>query len=130
MLIVEDSSADVALIRQSLRHHGIELEAVVMSDGEKAVRFVDSVEAGESKRPEIIVLDLNLPKIMGIEVLEKIRKSPAFGNIPVVVFTSSIASKDKEASARLGANRYIRKPLSFEEYLTLGEVLKSLLKVS
>jgi DNA-binding response OmpR family regulator len=118
----------VALIRQSLREHGIGLDVVVMSDGEKAVEFLDNLDNGTDPCPALIILDLNLPRTTGREVLQRVRASSRCGKTPVAIFSSSDAAKDREETARLGANRYIRKPSNLDEFLGLGSVLKELLK--
>jgi CheY-like chemotaxis protein len=125
--MVEDNTGDVALMRQTLKQHGVNLELVVMSDGEKAIQFIDGLDAGTMTCPALVILDLNLPKRPGREVLERIRQSDRCGSIPVAVFSSSDAAKDKEEAARLGANRYIRKPTNLEDFLSVGALLKALL---
>ena len=125
--MVEDNSGDVALIRQSLQEHGVGLDVLVMTDGEKAVRFMDDVDAGIAPCPALVILDLNLPKRSGLEVLQRIRESRPCGNVPVAVFSSSDAAKDKEEAASLGANLYIRKPSNLDDFLRIGSVLKALL---
>lgn len=125
--MVEDNSGDVALIRQSLTEHGVELDVVVMTDGEKAVRFMDDVDAGAVPCPVLVTLDLNLPKRSGREVLLRIRESQFCRNVPVAIFSSSDAAKDKEEAASLGANRYIKKPSNLDDFLKIGSVLNALL---
>jgi CheY-like chemotaxis protein len=127
ILIVEDSASDVLLIRQSLQEHEISLDVVVMRDGERAERFLDDVDAGTPPCPAIVILDLNLPKRTGLEVLQRIRQSSTCRDVPVVVFSSSDATRDKQAAQSLGANRYIRKPSNLDGFLQIGGVLKELL---
>jgi CheY-like chemotaxis protein len=125
--VVEDNCSDVALIRQSLTEHGVGLDVVVMTDGEKAFRFMDDVDAGAAPCPVLISLDLNLPKRTGCEVLQRIRESHFCRNVPVAIFSSSDAAKDREEAASLGANRYIKKPSNLEDFLQIGSVLNALL---
>jgi DNA-binding response OmpR family regulator len=127
VLVVEDNSGDATLLRQSLKEHGVALEVVVLTDGERAMRFMDEVDDGIVPCPALVVLDLNLPRKTGSEVLRRIRRSASCGTVPVAICSSSDADKDKEEAARLGANRYIRKPSNIEEFLHIGAVLKGLL---
>lgn len=124
--MVEDNSGDVGLIRQSLKEHGIGVELDVVSDGEKALKFIDEVEAGRAVCPSLVILDLNLPKTDGREVLQRIRES-SLRKVPVAVFSSSGAVEDKQAAARLGADRYIQKPSNLDDFLGIGGIVKILL---
>jgi len=130
ILIVEDNVADVALLRESLNEHGVGFEVVVMTDGEKAVRFFDEVEAGTAPCPALVVLDLNLPKVAGSEVLQRIRESRLCSDVPVAIFSSSDAVTDRQQAAKLGANQYIRKPSNLDDFLKVGGALKKLLKTN
>jgi chemotaxis family two-component system response regulator Rcp1 len=119
----------VALIRQSIAEHGIELPVIVMTDGDKAVRYLDEVDAGTTVCPEIVILDLNLPKTTGRDVLARIRASPTCGQVPVAVFSSSDAAKDVQDASRLGANRYVKKATNLDDFLKIGGVIKELLEM-
>jgi CheY-like chemotaxis protein len=88
---------------------------------------MDQVDAGSAPCPVLVVLDLNLPKRNGREVLERIRQSPCCGKVPVAVFSSSDAATDRQEAARLGANRYIQKPSNLDEFLKIGGILRTLL---
>ncbi len=128
ILIVEDNSADVELLRWSMREHGMDQDVVVIADGDSAVRYIERIDAGGEPIPALIVLDLNLPKRTGLEVLKAIRASIESRSTPVAVFSSSNATKDVQDSARLGANRYIRKPSNLDEFLGIAGQLKSLIE--
>lgn len=97
------------------------------NDGEKAIAFLDEVDEGITPCPALIVLDLNLPKRTGREVLQRVRSSPRCGKTLVAIFSSSDAAKDREETANLGANRYIRKPSNLDEFMAVGSILKDLL---
>jgi two-component system response regulator len=118
----------VTLIRHSLKNHGIALGVIVMNDGAKALDFVDDVDAGTAPCPALVILDLNLPKASGRDVLQRIRQSPICGSVPVAVFSSSGAEKDRADAASLGANQYIQKPLDLDEFLKVGGILRLLLE--
>jgi two-component system, chemotaxis family, response regulator Rcp1 len=128
ILVVEDNPADASLLKQALAEHGIHIPLVVMSDGERAMKFVDRVRVESIAAPKLIVLDLNLPRRNGREVLEYLRAQGAWSAVPISVLSSSSAARDRDDAARLGASQYIRKPLDFDEFIAIGGVLKALLK--
>jgi CheY-like chemotaxis protein len=128
ILVVEDTEADAFLIREALRQAGIDCEAHVLDDGEKATEFIDNLDVNESAScPDAILLDLNLPKRSGEQVLQRIRRSLKCGPVPVVVVTSSDSPKDKLEAARLGATVYFRKPSKLAEFMQLGQLVRELL---
>ena len=100
----------------------------VFGDGDEAFRFMEEVERGAAECPVMFVLDLNLPKRSGRHVLARIRKSHVCKDVAVVVLSSSAAEEDKREATRLGANRYITKPIDLDEYLAIGDTLKALLQ--
>jgi CheY-like chemotaxis protein len=113
LLSVEDSDADYYLIRMAVRETGIAVEICRASDGEQALAFLCRSRGYEaSPRPDLILLDLNLPGKNGLEVLSHIQASDSLLFIPIVVFTSSSLAKDKEKALELGAQDYIPKPHS------------------
>ncbi len=126
ILLVEDNSADVLLVREALGTQNLDGELMVLSDGEQALDFIKAVDAGEQRCPDLFILDLNLPKRSGWDVLERIRES-ACRVAPLVVLTSSDNEKDKENAARLGVSRYVRKPTRLAEFLSLGKVFAAMI---
>lgn len=128
ILLAEDNPADVYLIREALREHRVDALVRVASDGREVLRLI-SPEAGDAAVPhlDLIILDLNLPRHDGIEILEQLRGSATLAAVPVVVLTSSDSPRDQRTANQLGATCYLRKPSSLDEFLALGEVLKSLL---
>jgi CheY-like chemotaxis protein len=128
IVLVEDAEADVFLVREALQLGGLNFSLRVLDDGEKAVEFIEKVEKGEIEPcPHLVLLDLNLPKKTGAQVLERMRQGPRCGSVPVIVLTSSDSPKDKEQTARLGANQYFRKPSKLSEFLRLGQIVRELL---
>jgi CheY-like chemotaxis protein len=125
---VEDNSGDVGLVHEALAEHRVRSAVTVVSDGEKAMAFLDDVDAGRAMCPDLIILDLNLPRRSGHEVLQRIRSGSLCAEVPVLVLTSSNADKDRQQAAALGATRYIRKPLLLEEFLGLGLVFRQMLE--
>jgi chemotaxis family two-component system response regulator Rcp1 len=120
ILLAEDNPADVYLLREALSlEDGENIDLTVVSDGEEAMKYI---EQGR-KRPDLIVLDLNLPKSDGGDVLRCIRDRPELHNVPVVILTSSDSPKDKSAIERLGASCYLTKPSELDAFLALGRKL-------
>jgi CheY-like chemotaxis protein len=128
ILLVEDNAADIYLFRQALGCAGLTFELTVISDGGDALAFAQSDgRLGAGGVPDLLVLDLNLPKVGGCEVLEAVRKNANVSNLTVAVLTSSDASLDFERCTELGVARYLTKPLELEEFLRMGEVMKQVL---
>jgi CheY-like chemotaxis protein len=127
ILLAEDSPSDVYLIREALREHGVDANVRVASDGREVLRFLCSEQVGAIPRLNLIVLDINLPRHDGIEILEQLQGSAVLADIPVVVLTSSDSPRDQKLAKQFGAACYLRKPSSLDQFLALGGVLKSLL---
>jgi DNA-binding response OmpR family regulator len=104
------------------------VELVVVTDGERAERWIADIDAAMVRCPVLFILDLNLPKKSGREVLKRIRASRGCDEAPVAVFTSSDAYSDRNDAATLGAERYIRKPFNLDEFLQIGSIIKSMLR--
>jgi CheY-like chemotaxis protein len=120
ILLVDDDPNDQELARIALQSSGVRHRLEIARDGAEAIeRLRQGALQGGAGLPYLMLLDLKLPKVTGLEVLEKIRGSAATKLLPVVVFTSSIEEKDVVDSYDLGANAYIRKPVDFDEYSKL-----------
>jgi CheY-like chemotaxis protein len=130
ILLVEDSLADVGIVREALEEHGVEGEVTVLIDGEMAIQFVQDIDSQLLTCPHLIIVDLNLPKKPGREVLEYIRRSTICRETPVVILTSSDAHQDKQDAKRLGVSRYLRKPSRLSDFISLGAVFKAILESS
>jgi len=128
ILMVEDNLADVRLVREALEEHGVQCELVVITDGERAIRFIQSLDAGDTPLPDLAILDLNLPKKSGIDVLRQLRAGGRCSRIPVTVLSSSDHPTDKNEAFRFGASRYLRKPPRLAEFMSLGRVFKEMLE--
>jgi DNA-binding response OmpR family regulator len=114
----------VSLIELALSEEQVGLKVVVQPDGEKAIQFVAEVNAGKIRHPALVVLDLNLPRIDGRDVLQRIREGEAWRTVPVIVFSSSDSARDREVTVSLGATMYLRKPSNLDEFLQVGKLLK------
>lgn len=116
ILLVEDNPGDVRLVREALRDSDTPLELNVVNDGEQAIQFLSRGGSFRSApRPDLVLLDLNLPKKSGHEVLAEIKTSDEWRSIPVLVYTSSDADADVNGAYDLHANCYVRKPSNLDE---------------
>jgi len=120
VLLVEDNPADADLTREALEASKLKLNLSVVVDGEQCLDFLRRPEKfPKAPRPDLILLDLNIPRISGREVLADIKRDPEFRTIPVVVLTSSDAEKDVLQSYDLGANCYITKPVDLNSFMII-----------
>ena len=131
ILLAEDNPSDVYLIREALREHGVHFTLRVAADGKDVLAFL----SGEGSPlppeiPQLFILDLNLPRHDGIEILQRVRATTRLSRVPVVVLTSSDSPRDRMVAIELGATRYLRKPSNLEQFLELGAVFKELLSTS
>lgn len=121
ILLVEDNPRDEALTLRALNKSHIVNDVVVVRDGAEALNyfFGDNSQAGDDAHvmPQVVLLDLKLPKVDGLEVLRRLRADERTRRLPVVVFTSSSEEEDMLSSYSLGANSYVRKPVEFEQFL-------------
>ncbi len=128
ILLVEDNPDDEALAVRALKKNNILNEVVVAHDGAEALDFLFGTGKYEGRdinqQPEVILLDLKLPKVDGLEVLRRIREDERTKYLPVVVLTSSNEEKDLVKSYKLGANSYIRKPVDFKQFTEAVSQLK------
>jgi chemotaxis family two-component system response regulator Rcp1 len=122
ILLGEDNPADVYLIRQALRENGVKHTLQVATHGGEMIASLNADAV-----PDLVVLDLNLPRHDGLEILKLIRENRAYKDVPVVILTSSDSPKDRTAASVLGADSYIRKPSSLDEFMAIGEILQSLI---
>jgi chemotaxis family two-component system response regulator Rcp1 len=128
IFLAEDNPADVYLIERALKEHHIAFELEVAENGKQALSLLLREEQRSSEdRPALILLDLNLPQHDGTEILQCIRRTPWLASIPVVVLTSSDSPKDLLDVMQSGANRYIRKPSSLDDFMAIGAALKDML---
>jgi CheY-like chemotaxis protein len=128
ILIVEDSKADLFLIREAISAAGVVATLYVVHDGQEAIQFLDNVDRQVVPCPDLVLLDLNIPKKDGTEVLRHLRQTQSCKKSLVLVVTSSDSSRDRAAVNALGTNGYFRKPSVYADFLKLGEVVRSLLE--
>ncbi len=129
IVIVEDNPADVFLVREALQAYGIVCDLKAYDTGEEAVKGLSRYATGESiAAPNLILLDWNLPAIGGADVLRALRQWPRFQSLPVAILTSSGSPSDRTEAFRLGATRFIQKPMGYEEFIEqVGQQVRELL---
>jgi chemotaxis family two-component system response regulator Rcp1 len=129
ILLAEDNDGDVFLVRRALEKRGLSHELVVAHNGEEALGWLHD-HAGTTngdRAPDLILLDLNLPRVDGGQLLSHIRKTDAFSRTPVIVLTSSDSPKDRQMALELGANLYFRKPTDLPSFMDLGRIIEETL---
>lgn len=128
ILLVEDNSGDVELLRLAIKKAELECELTVLDDGAEALALVR--QQGKyvgTPAPDLAVLDLNVPKYDGVEILEAMRANPAFVDVRVAVLSSSSSPRERANIAKYRVSRYITKPLDLDEFLAIGKILRELL---
>jgi CheY-like chemotaxis protein len=128
LLYVEDEDAAFMLFETALKTANIEVQLYRVSDGEQAIEFLHGGSNG-APRPDLVVLDLNLPRKNGLDVLHEIKKDTELESIRVVVFTSSSLSADRRRSIALGAQDYITKPFTYDGFVEAVRMACSYLPV-
>jgi DNA-binding response OmpR family regulator len=125
ILVVEDNLADVFLIRDAIKASGVSAMVHVVHNGEDAIRFFDSADSDDSSpRPELVILDINLPKVRGKEVLERLRQSRRCRDAFVIVASTSDTLQDRKMAVTTGTNIYFRKPSEYDEFMKLGILIR------
>jgi two-component system response regulator len=117
ILLVEDNPDDIELTQRAFAKNHMMSEVVVLSDGVQACEFLFESDRNGRGFPQIILLDLKLPKLSGLEVLQRIRADERTRTIPTVILTSSKQDEDLSEGYRLGVNSYVRKPVDFNEFV-------------
>jgi CheY-like chemotaxis protein len=125
ILLVEDNEDDAALAIRAFHKHQPSREIHVAEDGVVALEYLFGKDGGDGERPlpKVVLLDLKLPRLDGFQVLERIRQEPRTRLLPVVMLTTSLEDEDVRRSYSLGANSYVRKPVSFSDFLTAAKQL-------
>ena len=129
LLMADDDPADCLLTEKALRRADITCPLYVVHDGAELLDYLkrrgDYTDPEAAPRPSLILLDLNMPKVNGTEVLEQLRDEPELCRIPVLVLTTSDEERDIASSYALGANAYMVKPSAFDEMVSVAEIVKA-----
>ena len=125
VLLVEDNEGDILLTLEALETGKIPKETKVLKDGWEAVRYMEKQEPyGASETPDVVVLDVNLPKVSGYEVLDKIKNNSMLRHIPIVMLTTSLSTDDIIKSYQKQADHYIAKPFNADDYFRVVNSLE------
>ena len=128
ILLVEDNPADIKITERALRESALPVQLIVARDGQEAMDYLQQNAAssadGAWRRPDLILLDLNLPRLSGHEVLRKIRSMPDFQTVPVILLTTSKRDEDVQEVYAAGANTYIEKPADFDRFIEVLRTIK------
>lgn len=128
ILLVEDNPGDVELLRMAFQRARLECDLTVIADGQQALAYVQRRVGREpGSRPDLAILDLNIPKNDGLEILEAIRAADDFKGVPVVVLTSSASPRDAARVRELGAAKHLTKPMDLDGFMEVGNVVKGVL---
>ncbi len=128
ILLVEDNEADIFLVRRALEQQQLQHSLEVLRNGEDALAYIRSADAGAAEeRPHLILLDLNLPRVDGTQVLTRIRATQELHTVPVILLTSSTSPRDRETVLALGATTYFTKPVDLQSFMKLGGVVQEAL---
>jgi chemotaxis family two-component system response regulator Rcp1 len=126
VLLVEDNEADVRLTREALRESGELVRLSAVSDGEQALAYLRREDGfADVPRPDLVLLDLNLPRKNGLEVLRELRTDPVLAPVPVIMLTTSSARQDVIDAYAAGANCFVVKPLELDEFMDLISAIRS-----
>jgi DNA-binding response OmpR family regulator len=130
IFLVEDHPPDVFLVQKALRENQVDFQLTRFDDGEQVLRALQKQEQGAAERPDLIILDLNVPKIDGMDILRTIRQDPALAEVPIAILTSSRSAQDRVNAMALGADRFITKPADLRSFVGIvGGSIKELLNV-
>jgi CheY-like chemotaxis protein len=127
ILLVEDHSPDAFLIQRAIRESGVECDVTRYADGEQALAAIEKMKLEPDTLPGLVLLDLNLPRIGGMEILRAIQQDPNLAGIRVAVLTSSQDPRDKDQAMALGATRFVTKPAELRVYMqVIGQLVQDL----
>jgi CheY-like chemotaxis protein len=128
ILLAEDSAADIGIVRIALRDQGLDHVLHVARDGEEAISFIEKADNDrKAPGPDLLLLDMHLPKYNGEEILKCLRSTERYAQIPVVIMTSSDAPADHDLAQKHAALFYFRKPSRLDEFMQLGAIVRDIL---
>jgi CheY-like chemotaxis protein len=128
IFLAEDNPADIYLIRRALAENSVRCLLQVALDGDEALSLLRSEgKFKDAARPNLILLDLNLPRHDGMEILQHVRQDRQLADVPVIIFTSSDSPADRRSATHLGVTRFIRKPSLLDDFMAVGAVIREIL---
>jgi len=129
VLLVEDNPADADLVEEALEEAQLDYELRVMRNGQQVIDMIERLDSGAAQDlPDLVLLDLNLPKVTGHAVLERVRSSRCFREAKVFIISSSDAPADRERAMKLGAIGYFRKPSNLADFMKIGPRVRAILE--
>jgi CheY-like chemotaxis protein len=129
ILVAEDNQADVTLVLDALRHHGLDCHINLISDGAEVIDYLRGLDLNSGcLAPDLVMLDMHLPKCDGEDILKALRSTERSAQTPVVVMTSSPATEFEKIAQKHAALYYFRKPSSLDEYMHLGNIVRNILE--
>jgi CheY-like chemotaxis protein len=129
IVVAEDNHADIALVREALKTHRVDGELVVISDGAEVIRYFRELDLdSHSPAPDLVLLDMHLPKYDGEEILSALRSTERIAQTPVLVMTSSVASEFEKVAQKHAALHYFKKPSTWEQFSELGIFVRNFLE--
>jgi chemotaxis family two-component system response regulator Rcp1 len=123
ILLVEDNAPDIRLTTEALRHGNAKVDLTVARDGVEALELLQMAGSLRAPLPDLVLLDLNLPRKDGREVLKAVKSDPALVHVPVIILTTSSAERDVLECYRLGANAYVVKPVDLDKFFAVAEAI-------
>ena len=128
ILLAEDNSADVALVRRALKEHGIQCVLHVIQDGAQAIQWIGNLDADpKASQLDLVLLDMHLPKRHGEDILKRLRSTERYAQTPVIMMTSASTSRIEEIATKHAAVVYFVKPSSLEKFMQLGAIVQLVL---
>jgi CheY-like chemotaxis protein len=128
ILLAEDNPADVAIVREAFKEHGVSCGLHVVRDGAAAIGFIERLDEDRREPPlDLLLLDMHLPKRHGADILKRLRSTERYAQTPVIVMTGSTSTQDEEAANKNAALHYFRKPSNTAQFLELGAIVKDIL---
>lgn len=128
ILVMEDNQSDIFLLRRALDQHGVDYTLDLVRDGEKAIDMLNRIASGAAPVPDLVVLDLNLPRHDGIEVLTRCRSFPELQAMRVLILTSSDSPTERARAGELRVTEFLRKPILLDDFMALGGRIKEILE--
>lgn len=128
ILLMEDNPSDVFLLKRALDQHSVHYDLVLIRDGEQALAALNDIAAGGQARPDLIVLDLNLPRHDGIEILTHCRSLSPLENMAIMILTSSDSPGEKARAEELSVSDFVRKPILLDDFMALGGRIKQIIE--
>jgi len=128
IVLAEDNATDVRMVREVLNRHNIDCDLKVLGDGDEAMAFIDKLDLDlDTPCPDLLLLDLHLPKRDGQEILRYLRGSERCAQTPVVVLTASDSPQDRQSAEKNAALHYFRKPITVNQFMALGVIVKEVI---